>query len=170
MMKVLRIKLLKLLIKTPILSKFYLLWYRRLGAKLADKVFIAKDVKVIGDFSLINMKYNSSLTEGCVVIAKEKILIGENTAIAYGVMLLTSSNPRGPLNKMARLYPRKVKPVKIGDNCWIGARAIILPGVTIGDYCVVAAGSVVTKDFPDYSVVGGVPARVIKVLSPKEFL
>ncbi|WP_285946812.1 CatB-related O-acetyltransferase, partial [Thomasclavelia cocleata] len=53
-------------------------------------------------------------------------------------------------------------PVVIGDNVWIGANVTILPGVTIGDYVVVAAGSVVTKDVPAYCVVGGNPARVIK--------
>lgn len=56
----------------------------------------------------------------------------------------------------------KTKPVVIGDDVWIGARAIILPGVNIGSHSVVGAGAVVTKDVPDYSVVGGVPAKVIK--------
>ena len=53
-------------------------------------------------------------------------------------------------------------PVYIGDDCWICARSIILPGVKIGRGCVVAAGAVVTKDVPDYCVVGGNPASIIK--------
>ena len=54
------------------------------------------------------------------------------------------------------------KPVMIGDDVWIGANAVILPGVTIGRHCVVAAGAVVTKDVPDNSLVAGVPAKLIK--------
>lgn len=55
-----------------------------------------------------------------------------------------------------------VMPVKIGDDCWIGRRVMIMPGVTVGNGCVIAAGAVVTKDVPPYSVAGGVPAKVIK--------
>lgn len=54
------------------------------------------------------------------------------------------------------------KPVSIGNDVWIGARVIILPGVTIGTGAVIGAGAVVTKDVPDYAVVGGNPAKVIK--------
>ena len=55
-----------------------------------------------------------------------------------------------------------VKPVVIGDDCWIGQRAMIMRGVHIGDGCVIGAGAVVTKDIPPYSVAGGVSARVLK--------
>lgn len=56
------------------------------------------------------------------------------------------------------------KPVVIGDDVWIGANAVVLPGVTLGSHVVVAAGAVVTKDVPDHTLVGGVPAKVIKSL------
>ena len=65
-----------------------------------------------------------------------------------------------PMIEQGNTQPRKVT---IGDDVWIGARAIILPGVTIGQGSIVAAGSVVTKDVEPFSVVGGNPARVIKV-------
>ncbi len=58
--------------------------------------------------------------------------------------------------------------VTVKKNAWIGMNLTICPGVTIGKYAVVAAGAVVTKDVPDYAVVGGVPARVIRMLDPKE--
>ncbi len=58
--------------------------------------------------------------------------------------------------------------VTVRKNAWIGMNVTICPGVTIGKYAVVAAGAVVTKDVPDYAVVGGVPARVIRMLDPKE--
>jgi acetyltransferase-like isoleucine patch superfamily enzyme len=57
------------------------------------------------------------------------------------------------------------KSIIIGDDVWIGANAVILPGVTIGNHCVIAAGAVVTKDVPDNTLVGGVPAKVIKYLT-----
>lgn len=53
-------------------------------------------------------------------------------------------------------------PIHIGDDVWIGARVIVLPGVKIGSHCIIGAGAVVTKDVPDYAIVGGVPARVIR--------
>lgn len=56
----------------------------------------------------------------------------------------------------------EIRPVHIMDDVWIGSRVIILPGVTIGKGCIIAAGSVVTKSIPDYSIVGGVPGKVIK--------
>ena len=54
-------------------------------------------------------------------------------------------------------------PIHIGDDVWIGARVIILPGVKIGSHCIIGAGAVVTKDVPDYAIVGGVPAKVIRM-------
>lgn len=62
------------------------------------------------------------------------------------------------------------KPVVIGDDCWIGGHSVILPGVTIGEGCTVAASSVVTKDVPAWSVVMGSPARVVKKVKPLDKL
>ena len=56
----------------------------------------------------------------------------------------------------------KERPITIGDGCWICSRAIILPGVSIGEGCIIGAGAVVTKDMPPYSVVAGNPAKVVK--------
>lgn len=102
------------------------------------------------------------------MVAYDKISIGENTGIGYQALIMTSAVPKGPSNKLYNIYKRTLEPVNIGHDCWIGARATIFPGVTIGNYCVVAAGSVVTKNVPDYSVVAGVPAKVVKRLNPKD--
>ena len=59
-------------------------------------------------------------------------------------------------------------PVVIGDDVWIGRRAMIMPGVKIGNGVVVAAGAVVTKDVPDFAIVGGVPAKILKIRGAKE--
>lgn len=162
-------RLLKAFIKTPFLSRFSKKWYSLLGVDISDKCFIASDVKVIGNYSNIKLARNVSIYHGGVLTTQNKITIGENTGIAHQVLILTSSNPRGPLNKLARIYKKISKPVFIGHNCWIGARVTILPGVTIGNFCVVAAGAVVNKDVADYTVVAGVPAKVIKYLNPDDF-
>jgi acetyltransferase-like isoleucine patch superfamily enzyme len=57
------------------------------------------------------------------------------------------------------------EPIVIGNDCWIGTRVIILPGVHLGNKCIVAAGAVVTRSFPDNSIIGGVPAKLIKTRS-----
>lgn len=58
----------------------------------------------------------------------------------------------------------KALPIKVGDNCWFGANVSVMPGVTIGSGCVIAAGAVVTKDIPDNSVAAGVPAKVVRTI------
>jgi acetyltransferase-like isoleucine patch superfamily enzyme len=65
---------------------------------------------------------------------------------------------------LRNIYPKKSLPIHIKKGAWIGAGSIILHGVTIGEYSVVAAGAVVTKNVPPYTVVAGVPARVVKKL------
>lgn len=88
------------------------------------------------------------------------ITIGDNCMIAPGVHLYTATHPIDPMERNSGL--EYARPVVIGDNCWIGGRSIINPGVTIGNNVVIASGTVVTKDVPDNVVVAGVPAKVIK--------
>ena len=98
----------------------------------------------------------------CVMLDVCPIRIGDNCMLAPGVHIYTATHPIDPVarNSGAELG----KPVTIGNNVWIGGRAVINPGVTIGDTVVVASGAVVTKDVPDNVVVGGNPARIIKKL------
>lgn len=90
------------------------------------------------------------------------IRIGDNCMLAPCVHIYTATHPIDPVarNSGAELG----KPVTIGNNVWIGGRAVINHGVTIGDNVVVASGAVVTKDVPNNVVVGGNPARIIKKL------
>ena len=92
-----------------------------------------------------------------------EITIGANVMMGPEVVILTQGHAFSrtdiPMMEQGKLEP---KPVTIGDDCWIGRRVMILPGVHIAEGCVIGAGAVVTKDIPPYSVAAGVPARVIK--------
>ena len=87
-----------------------------------------------------------------------KIIVGKNTWIANGVAIITANHDLEDLDTHS-----EAKDVVIGEECWIGSNAVILPGVTLGKHTVVGAGAVVTKSFPDgWCVIGGVPAKKIK--------
>lgn len=86
------------------------------------------------------------------------IFIGDNCLIGHSVVMATLNHDLNPEKRQNLRH----KPIRIGSGVWIGARAVILSGVTIGDNAVVAAGAVVAKDVPANTIVGGVPARIIK--------
>ncbi len=93
----------------------------------------------------------------CYIQAINGIEIGDDCLFSFGVGIVSSNHEPGNLSESV-----KDAPVRIGNNCWLGKNAIILPGVVLGDRCVVAAGAVVTRSFPADSVVAGVPARAIE--------
>ena len=106
-----------------------------------------------------NVMINSNL----LAMARGGITIEDNVMIAANVQLI--SNNHDPYD----LWTLSCKPVLIKEYAWIGAGATILPGVCIGKHAIVGAGSVVTKDVPDYAVAVGNPARVIKMLDKEKF-
>lgn len=95
---------------------------------------------------------------GCFFDSLDWISIGDRCDLAMGVVLATSSHHIGPARR--RAGPSKRAPIVIGDGVWIGARAVILPGVSVGAGTVIAAGSVVTSDCEPDSVYAGVPAKL----------
>jgi maltose O-acetyltransferase len=90
------------------------------------------------------------------------ITLGNRVGLGHQVMLLTETHELGCAER--RTGPVIAQPITIGDGVWVGARATILPGVTIGQGAVVAAGALVTKDVPANALVAGVPAKTIKEL------
>jgi acetyltransferase-like isoleucine patch superfamily enzyme len=102
----------------------------------------------------------------CTIIGP--VCIGHHVNLAQGITV-TALNHNFQ-DAMRRIDEQGVstRPVVIGDDVWIGANAVILPGVTIGSHAVIAAGAVVTKDVPSQTVVGGVPARVIREIKNNE--
>lgn len=119
---------------------------------------------VVGDCSFLHMGTNSEINKGCFLLLRNDLFIGKNSTIAYGASILTGANPHASHNKLGKIYPKMTAPVVIGDNCWIGANATILPGITIGDCSIVAAGAIVTKDVPPGVLVAGNPAVIKKRL------
>ena len=99
----------------------------------------------------------SSIGNGAWVYALDKITIGKNVCIGEDVQLLTGSHDVASPN-----FDLVTKPITVNDNVWIATGAMVLPGVTIGEGAVVAAGAVVTKDVEPWTVVGGNPAKFIK--------
>jgi maltose O-acetyltransferase len=111
----------------------------------------------------IFIKNNSMFNRNLYIDACGYVEIGSGCMIGPDVYI-TDSNHRFELGVSSRELPMNAGKVIIGDNCWIGAKAIILKDVELGNNCIVAAGAVVTKSFPQGSIVGGVPAKVIDKL------
>ena len=107
---------------------------------------------VIGDYTRIGI-HNTIIGPVC---------IGNHVNLAQGITVTALNHNFEDKTKRIDEQGITTKPVIIGDDVWIGANAVILPGVTIGKHCVVAAGAVVTKDVPDNTIVGGMPAKEIK--------
>ena len=106
----------------------------------------------------IHIGENVFFNSGCRFQDQGGIFIGDNVLIGHNVVLATINHDLNPTNRGTNLPA----PIHIGNNVWIGANATVLPGVTIGNNAVIAAGAVVTKDVPSDTVVGGVPAKAIR--------
>jgi maltose O-acetyltransferase len=151
-------------------------WLARYNASLdatpADRRrLLAERLSFVGDGAWIrppfhcDYGFNISLGAGaflnfnCVVLDVVEVTIGDRTQIGPGVQILAADHPRDPATRASGL--EFGRPVRIGRNVWIGAAAIILPGVTIGDDALIGAGSVVTRDVAAGVRVVGNPARVL---------
>jgi acetyltransferase-like isoleucine patch superfamily enzyme len=104
---------------------------------------------------------NVFINQGCHFMDMGGLTIGDDVMIGPKVTIVTAGHPVAPADRFKGVV---MKPIAIGNNVWIGAAATILPGVTIGDGAVVAAGAVVSRDVPANTMAAGVPARVVKTL------
>jgi acetyltransferase-like isoleucine patch superfamily enzyme len=106
---------------------------------------------------------NSRINRDCTLDVREGLIIGANVSVSAECFILTTAERVGGGRSRAERTP-----IVIEDNVWIGVRAVIMPGVTLGRGCVVAAGAVVTQDVPPLAIVFGSPARTIGVRSEEE--
>ena len=113
--------------------------------------------------SHIELGENFYANTGCIMLDVAKITIGKNVLFGPNVSIYTAGHPVHPVTRnSAYEYGREVT---IGDNVWLGGNTVICPGVHIGDNVVIGAGSVVTKDIPDWSIAAGNPCRVIRKIT-----
>ncbi len=103
------------------------------------------------------------INAGCKFQDQGGITIGDRALIGHNVVLATLNHDTDP-EKRADMHPA---PITIGHDVWIGANATVLPGVTIGEGAIIAAGAVVTRDVPAYTIVGGIPAKIIRAIPRK---
>jgi len=130
-------------------------FYRVAGIKIGKGSTIHMGARFY-DPRNISIGEDSIIGEGVVLDGRDKLIIGDHVDIASEVMIYNSEHDVNDPNFLA-----KNAPVTIEDYVFIGPRAIILPGVRIGKGAVVAAGAIVTKDAPPFSIVGGIPAKII---------
>jgi len=121
----------------------------------------------IEDFSTVNNGVGNVIIGDNCLVGMSNVLIGpvtlgNNIILAQNVVMSGLNHDYRNVNIPIRYQDVSTAPITIHDDSWIGANAVITSGVTIGRHCVIAAGSVVTKDIPDYSIAAGNPAKVVK--------
>ena len=131
------------------------------------RIFSLGDYSVIESFACINNAVGDVMIGNHTRIGLHNTIIGpvdigSHVNLAQGITVTALNHNFDDTEKRIDEQGVSTKPVTIEDDVWVGANAVILPGVTIGNHCVVAAGAVVTKDVPPHSLVAGVPAKVIK--------
>lgn len=139
--------------------------YRAAGIKIGSKTLIRGVLQLRGGRHAVG---NLTIGRDCLIYPPSSIdccapvTVGNNVTFGPGVTIVTGTHELGdPCHRAGTLEPR---PVVIEDGAWLCLGAMILPGVTVGKGAVVAAGAIVTKDVPAHALVGGNPARVIRML------
>jgi len=112
---------------------------------------------IIGDRTRIGL--------GCVLIGP--VTVGNDVMFAQNIVVSGLNHGYQEINMPPSLQPVETKPITIKDEVWIGANAVLTAGITVGKHAVIAAGSIVTKDVPDYSIAAGNPARILKKYNPE---
>ena len=139
------------------LKKYKIYVLRKNGANIGQ-VILHGNFHFEGRANNLTMGNMVHINQGVIIQGSAKIDIGDNVHLSYGSKLVVGNLI---LEHSTRLQ-HVANPIRICNNVWVGAGAIILGGVTIGKNAVIAAGAVVTKDVPENTIVGGVPAKILK--------
>lgn len=131
------------------------------GIRLGDKVTLNRYAYVQGGAGGVRLGDRVEINNFSIVNGTGGVDIGEDTLVGPGVRIISYQH-RHARSESIRTQAVDARPIHIGRDCWLGANAVILAGVTIGDGAVVAAGAVVREDVPAYAIVAGVPARLKK--------
>lgn len=134
---------------------------RRIVKQCGDGIFV-KDHCYFGNGERLTIGNRTQLGQNSKLGGE--ISLGDDILMGPDIIIMATSHAFDridiPINQQGAT---EEQPVKIGNDVWIGTRAIIMPGVEIGAHSIIASGSVVTKSFPKYSIIGGVPAKIIKM-------
>ena len=125
--------------------------------------WIGHGTKIRAHEGEVEIGAKSVLGQECTISAFQSVRIGRECVIADRVMLIDFDHGVVEVERPIRLQGIYKRDVRVGHNCWIGYGACILRGATVGDNCIVGTSTVVTKDVPDNAVVGGVPARLLRM-------
>lgn len=132
---------------------------RLMGLSMGKNVNIEKGANFASD-----LRIGDRSSVGKNALISQNVIIGKDVMMGPECIILTQNhNHFNPDIPMIEQGYEVMKSVEIGDDVWIGARVTILPGVKVGNHTIIGAGAVVTKDVPDYSIVAGVPAKIIKL-------
>ena len=135
----------------------------RLGIKMSKNVKIYEGFHIRDPWG-ISIEDGVSIGPHCLLDGRKGLTICKNAVIAYEAIIWTLNHDYNDIN-----FGPKGASVKIDAYSWICSRAIILPGITIGEGAIVASGAVVTKDVPPYTIVGGIPAKIIGYREKKDY-
>ena len=134
-------------------------WAKRIVENMGKNVNIERN-SFFGP--LLKIGDNSGIGIDCEVYGP--VEIGSDVMMGPEVVIYTKGHRHDRVDvTMIEQGDDETRPVKIGNDVWIGRRVMIMPGVSIGNGCIIGAGAVVTKDVPDYSIVGGIPAKVLRM-------
>ena len=125
-----------------------------------SRVVVSTSYNNLGEF--IHIGNNVGIGEYASIGGSGGVSIGDNTITGQYLSIHPENHNFQDINKLIKDQGTTRSSIVIGQNCWIGAKVTVLAGVNIGDNCVIAAGSVVTKDIPSNSVSAGVPAKILK--------
>ena len=144
------------LIVNLLIKKIFHLYKGDFLLHFTSRINSPNKIKISNWDSNSSVHLSFATSSGCYYQALNGIYFGNDTIWAPNVMFISANHDYNEIKKSVLS-----EPIYIGDFVWIGANAVILPNVKIGNYCIVGAGAIVTKSFPDYSIIAGNPAKII---------
>jgi acetyltransferase-like isoleucine patch superfamily enzyme len=144
--------------------------FKRIFIAKRVRIFPGARIQVVGTDASIIFEDNISIGQNFHITSIAKLIIGKNTTIAENVMITNIDHEYQEIDKHILDQKHISRETKIGENCFIGYGAVIQAGTILGKQCIVGANAVVRGTFPDYSVIVGVPAKIVKRYNPKSEL